>query len=85
MDEVIDRADKLRNKYGDGWQLCRGHDLTEMLGLHLSTFMNRRVTHHEIEEDLRLACELGVLKKTRFGSHLIRIGESVGKPFLSAE
>lgn len=84
MEEVIEHAERLRNQYGDGWQLCRGHDLTEMLGLHLSSYMCRNVSSREVEEDLRLACELSLLKGTRFGAHLIRLEEKVGKPFLGS-
>jgi len=85
MSEVFEKAERLQTQYSNGWQLCRGHDLTEMLGLHLSSYMDRYVSSREVEEDLRLACELSLLKGTRFGAHLTRLEERVGKPFLSAD
>lgn len=84
MEEVIEKAEKLRSEFGDGWQLCKGHDLTEMLALYLSSYMRRKVSSREVEEDLRLACELNLLKRTRFGEQIIRLEEKVGKPFLTA-
>lgn len=82
MDEVIDLAEKLLIKHESGWKLCRGHDLTEMLAMHVSTFIGRNVRQREIEEDLRMACELETIKSTRFGARLLQIGQAAGKPLL---
>jgi len=82
MEEVVDNARSLLLKFDSGWQLCRGHDLTEMLGLHLTDQLNRRVSAREVEEDLRMACELETLFQTRFGRRLQAIGSTLGRPLL---
>ena len=82
IEEVISNATKLSNKYSTGWQLCRGHDLTEMLALHVSNIVKRNVTVREIEEDLRMACELEMINSTRFGARLLNIGKVNGRPLL---
>lgn len=82
MDEVIDVAGKLLKEYETGWKLCRGHDLTEMLAMHVSVLISRNVSQREIEEDLRMACELETIRSTRFGARLLRIGHATGKPLL---
>ncbi len=82
MEEVVDIARQLSLEYSDGWQLCRGHDLSEMLARHVSILIDRNVSRREIEEDLRMACELDTIRATRFGAKLLRIGDSVGKPLL---
>lgn len=84
MEDLIDTAEKYLRDFGDEWQLCRGHDLTSMLAQHLSCLFNRRVTTREVEEDLRMACELEMVRQTRFGVKLMNIGELAGKPFLRA-
>lgn len=82
MEELIEVAAQLSLDYGDGWQLCKGHDLSEMLARHVSVLIDRQVNRREIEEDLRLACELDTIRATRFGAKLLSIGESIGKPLL---
>jgi hypothetical protein len=84
MEEVVDNALALLATFDRGWQLCRGHDLTTMLALHLTAVGARNTTWREVEEDLRMACELDMLKKTRFGQRLMQIGTSAGRPFLTA-
>jgi len=82
IDEVISNATKLAKKYAVGWQLCRGHDLTQMLAMHVSNLIHRDVSVREIEEDLRMACELEMINATRFGSRLLNIGKINGRPLL---
>ena len=82
VENLINSANKLLDKNTNGWQLCRGHDLSVMLGMHLSNLIGRRVSQREIEEDLRLACELEIIGATRFGSKLLKIGSASGKPIL---
>lgn|GEM_PF-704603 len=85
MDEVIETAEKYIRDFSDGWQLSRGHDLTSMLAQHLAHLLNRRViSSRDVEEDLRMACELEMVKETQFGAKLMKIGEAAGKPFLKA-
>lgn len=82
IEEMISKASQLELKYTAGWQLCRGHDLTELLALHVTNIVERRVSSREIEEDLRMACELEMLSNTRFGSRLLKIGSVSGRPLL---
>lgn len=84
MDAIIERGWRLLDEFDKGWQLCRGHDLTEMLALHLSTFFDRRVSRREVEEDLRLACELRMLNETAFGRALRKLEESHSRQLLQS-
>jgi len=82
IEEIISKASHLELKYAAGWQLCRGHDLTTLLALHVTNIVERRVSPREIEEDLRMACELEMLSQTRFGARLLKIGSVTGRPLL---
>lgn len=82
MEEVVETARHLLSKFDSGWQLCRGHDLTEMLGMYFSDQLGRNVSTREVEEDLRMACELETLYQTHFGKRLQAIGNDLGKPLL---
>ncbi len=84
MEEVVDMAHNLLVQYDAGWQLCRGHDLTEMLGIYLTDRLGRPVSSQEVERDLRMACELQTLYQTRFGKRLQEISNDLGKPLLVA-
>jgi len=84
MEEVITIAHRLRGEFESGWQLCRGHDLTEILSRHLSHTLGRRVRRKEVEEDLRMACELDTLYQTGFGNRLKEISKSLGIPIFVA-
>jgi hypothetical protein len=81
MESLLDDASSLRDKYAHGWELCRGHDLSEMLAQHLSLLLNRFVSQREVEEGLRMSCELEVLESTYFGLRLSRLREKIGKEF----
>jgi len=83
MEEVCEIAHKLLLQFDSGWQLCRGHDLTFMLSGYLTGLLKRNVSAREVEEDLRMACELETLYQTRFGMRLRAIGNDLGKPLLS--
>jgi hypothetical protein len=84
MEEVIGIARNLLSKFDSGWQLCRGHDLTEIVGIYLTDLLGRKVSAREVEEDLRMACELETLYQTRFGRRLQAIGHDLGRPLLVA-
>jgi hypothetical protein len=84
MEDVVDIANNLLSKFDSGWQLCRGHDLTTMLGSYLTERLGRKVSAREVEEDLRMACELETLYQTRFGKRLRAIRGDLGEPLLIA-
>lgn len=56
-DDLIEIAKRLDNENPLSWSLSRGHDLTEMLALHLESRGQRGITADKIELMLRLACE----------------------------
>ncbi len=66
--EMIDLAkEKYANKTSD-IQLCRGHDITEMISIFVEKKSSRRTKPEEIEEKLRLACERDFLEGSPFTS-----------------
>lgn len=79
MEALLEDASRLRETYASGWELCRGHDLSQMLALHLGIVLNRRVSRQDVEIGLREACELEVLESTHFGDRLSRLREVTGK------
>jgi hypothetical protein len=79
IDAVCRHADELATKYSDGWQLCRGHDLTTMLAMHLTAISNRRIPVQEVERELRLSFEGTMLKDTQFGARMLKLQESLGR------
>jgi hypothetical protein len=83
MNEALDDADHLYAKYGGGWQLCRGHDLTEILATHL-TAIGRRENPATIESKLRIAFEGEMIKGTKFGAQIRALEEELGRNLLLA-
>lgn len=70
VDDLIDTAKKLDREYPTIWSLSRGHDLTEMLALHLESRGQRGVTPDKIELMLRLACEFSDFERSPMGRRL---------------
>ena len=84
MEDVVERAYIYRKEYDTGWELCRGHDLTEILSQHLSKKFNNVITREKIEEYLCLSCDSAILKETCFGKRLSNIGKELGLKFLKS-
>jgi hypothetical protein len=71
FEEVERTAQALLRGFGDGWLLCRGHDLTTLLAFHWSHLGKRTVPPAEVESKLRLAFEAAMLGETAFGRALL--------------
>lgn len=77
--DVQSCAVALHDRYGTGWALCRGHDLTSMLAMHLSDVTSRRVSVIEVEQSLKLAYEESMLRGAVFGMLLDDVCRTVGR------
>jgi hypothetical protein len=73
-DELIETAQRLNRESPTEWHLSRGHDVTEMLALHLEQRGNRGMTPEKVELLLRLACELDDFRNSPMGKQLDRFG-----------
>jgi hypothetical protein len=51
-DQICARAEALRSHEHDPWQVCRGHDVTEILSAYLEKSLNRPVSRTEVEVQL---------------------------------
>lgn len=74
-DDLIETAKRLDRESPLNWSLSRGHDLTEMLALHLESRGQRGITAEKIELMLRLACEFSEFQSSPMGR---RIASSLG-------
>lgn len=64
VDDLIDAAARLDRQSPPLWSLSRGHDVTEMIALHLEVIGNRGTTREKLEMMLRLACEFNEFSKS---------------------
>lgn len=56
--ELIEEADSVDRSFPSKWSLSRGHDVTEMLALHLTYLVKKfEVRQPRVEELLRVGCE----------------------------
>ena len=74
VDDLIDEAKKIDRETPLPWSLSRGHDLTEMLAMHLESRGKRGITSDKIELMLRLACEYGDFKSSPMGKQFFKSG-----------
>ena len=68
--ELIEAARRLDRESPTPWSLSRGHDLTEMLSLHLESRGHRGFTAEKLELMLRLACEFTDFERSPMGRRL---------------
>lgn len=73
VDELIAKAEEIKNLSPNDWSLSRGHDLTEMLSLHFK-YRGKHVTPEQLELMLRLACELTIFETSPMGKQLTKLG-----------
>ncbi|MBK8536853.1 MAG: hypothetical protein IPL59_18190 [Candidatus Competibacteraceae bacterium] len=73
-DDLVEAAKRLDRELPLGWSLSRGHDLTEMLALHLECRGQRGITAEKLELMLRLACELAEFQGSPMGKRLTASG-----------
>jgi hypothetical protein len=70
-DELIDLANEIDRENPAPWALSRGHDVTEMLSLHLESLGCRGYHREKLELMLRLACEASSYGASPMGQKLI--------------
>lgn len=58
--------------HGEGWLLCRGHDMTRLLALYFRARSQEVGTPGEVERYLREAFDDGMLRSTSFGEKMLR-------------
>lgn len=76
-DDLIEEAKRLNRESPVSWSLSRGHDLTEMLLLHLEFRSQRGMTAEKLELMLRLACERADFQDSPMGKQLAKSGGMV--------
>ena len=80
-DDLIEAAKRIDRETPLNWALSRGHDLTEMLALHLEARGKRGITAEKIELMLRLACELSEFQSSPMGKRITSLfGMSAASP-----
>jgi hypothetical protein len=77
IDDLIKAAKCLDREWPSGWSLSRGHDLTEMLALHLEQRGQKGITAVKLELMLRLACEFADFQRSPMGRRLVASGGMV--------
>ena len=73
-DDLIEVAKRLDRESPLNWSLSRGHDLTEMLALHLKHRGQRSITAEKLELMLRLACEFSEFLNSPMGKQFAASG-----------
>lgn len=73
-DDIIEAAERLDREASSSWSLSRGHDLTEMLSLHLECRGQKGMTADKLELMLRLACEFSEFQRSPMGKQLAELG-----------
>lgn len=74
LDELIDKARHLRNDYCGGWELSRGHDVTDMLSLFLREQGVGRFGRLDLEILLRRECEKSSFEGSPVGRRFCAMG-----------
>ena len=72
-DDLIEAAKRIDRETLLNWALSRGHDLTEMLALHLEARGKRGMTAEKIELMLRLACEFSEFQSSPMGKRIVSL------------
>lgn len=70
VDELLEEAEKINSANTKPWALSRGHDITEMLALHLAHVGSKGMRAERVESMLRMACELATFKASPMGRKL---------------
>ncbi|WP_027906841.1 hypothetical protein [Pseudomonas taiwanensis] len=70
VEDLLEEAEKIEKANTKPWALSRGHDLTEMLALHLEQAGSKGMRAERVESMLRMACELATFKASPMGRKL---------------
>jgi len=71
VDDLVNEAATINDASPAPWALSRGHDVTQMLTLHLQTQNHPTLRADKLELMLRLACEYSVFKESAMGRKLM--------------
>jgi hypothetical protein len=71
IEDLKQIAKKLEADWPTSWSLSRGHDVTEMLYLHLDARGIKGLNRSEVELMLRLACEVNEYRESPMGQKLL--------------
>ena len=74
VDDLCQMAKRIDRESPTLWTFTRGHDVTEMLALHLEHKGHKGMTGEKIELLLRLACEFTDFEKSPMGRQLSNSG-----------
>jgi len=86
-EDLHGKAEKIYNESTNPWELARGHDMSEMLSIHLS-YLNekfstrskkRYISVYEVEQDLRMCFDGQMVKNTVFGKNIDQYQNKIGK------
>lgn len=68
--DVRQRASNFERNEGNGWLLCRGHDMTDILALRFSRLTGKQMTRVDVEKLLCSNYRGDLLTETAFGGKL---------------
>ena len=81
-DWMVNRAQQLFAEYGSGWNLCRGHDLSKLLALHLNALGWENLSQADVESLLRASFETAMVQQTQFGQCFMELEKKLRKALL---
>jgi hypothetical protein len=73
LPDLIEIADQLLVGPRENWLLSRGHDVTEMIALHIESKGIKGITAQRVEMYLRLACEKSDYQNSPMGRKLVKL------------
>lgn len=73
VSDLINKADLVNNENNLPWSLSRGHDVTEMISLHLKEKGFKTETRERIELNLRIGAESLEFKNSPMGKKLLKL------------
>jgi len=81
-DWMVNRAQRLFAEYGSGWNLCRSHDLSKLLALHLNALGRENLSQADVESLLRASFETAMVQQTQFGQCFMELEKKLRKALL---
>ena len=81
-DWMVNRAQRLFAEYGSGWNLCRSHDLSKLLALHLNALVRENLSQADVESLLRASFETAMVQPTQFGQCFMELEKKLCKALL---
>ena len=82
QDWMLSRAAQLLQEFGQGWSLCRGHDLSKLLSLHLNALGRQNLSQADVESLLRAGFEAAMVRETQFGQRFVELQQRLSRPLL---